>query len=159
MSSIPAASRQGLNSMNGSAFKFRLGNLVSNGVHCVKGNWDFSRDGGAVADFNLKNDDGETILIPSGAVVLNGFVYAKTAVTSGGSATFDFQLNAANDLLAAEAKGSFDTAAKKVQLIPDFATLSDAVVLTADRNLVMSINTAAATAGKLYCYVMYVLTL
>jgi hypothetical protein len=159
MSSSTAAKRALLNKMNSSAFAAQLGNEVSNAVRCVKGIYDFSKVGGAVADYNLVDDDGVPVVIPSGALIVNGFFYTKTAVTSGGSATIDFQLNSANDLLAAEAKTSFDTAAKVKVLIPDYATAADWIVLTADRNLVMSVNTAALTAGKVYCYVQYVLTL
>lgn len=159
MTSIPVANRQGLNNMNASAFKFRLGNIASNNIHCVKGVWNFATDGGAVASYNLKNDDGETILIPSGALILNGFSFAKTAFTSGGSATIGVQIEAANDLLSAEAKTSFDTINKVKSFIPVFATSSTWIVTTVDRNLVLKVNTAAATAGKIYCYVQYVLTL
>lgn len=136
--------------------KNKLGSELSKGFNCAKGNWKFSRDGGAVGDINLKGLDGvETVVIPSGAVIVNAFVVVKTAVTSGGSLTLDLNSEAANDLLAATAVASL-TLNAKVQGIPDFGTLADSKVMTADRTLSLSFNVAAATAGELDVYVFYV---
>jgi hypothetical protein len=136
--------------------KHKLGDLVHKGFNVAKGNYTFSRDAGAVGDINLKDQDGvSTVVIPSGAIILSAFVYVKTALTSGGSATVDLNSQAANDLLAAEAVASFSLGAK-IQGIPDFGTLADSVVTTADKTLSMSINTAALTAGELDVYVFYV---
>lgn len=136
--------------------KNQLGHELSKTFNCVKGNWKFSRDGGAVGDFNLKGLDGvETVKIPTGAIILNAIVYVKAAVTSGGSLTLDVNSEAANDLLAGTAVASL-TLAAKVAGIPDFATLADSVVTTAERTLTISLNVAAATAGELDVYVFYV---
>jgi len=136
--------------------KHKLGDLVHKNFNVAKGNYKFSRDGGAVSTINLKDQDGVgTIVIPSGAVILNTFVHVTTACTSGGSATLDLNSEAANDLLAAEAVASFSSGAK-IAGIPDFGTLADSVVTTADRTLSVSINTAALTAGEFNVYVFYV---
>lgn len=130
--------------------------ILGKTFNCAKGSWSFSRDGGAVGDINLKAADGvTTVVIPSGAVVLNVFCVSTTAVTSGGSLTLDLNCNAANDLLAATAVASLTTNAK-IQGIPDFGTLGDAIITTADRTLTLSFNVAAATAGVLDVYVFYV---
>jgi len=136
--------------------KNRLGHELSKVFNCVKGNWKFSRDGGAVGDYNLKDLDGvSNLTIPSGAIIISSFVYAKAAVTSGGSLTLDVNVNAANDNLAAQAVAGL-TLGAKIQGIPDFGTLSDSVVCTADRTPSISFNTAAATAGELDVYIFYV---
>lgn len=136
--------------------KNKLGSELSKTFNCAKGNWKFSRDGGAVGDINLKGLDGvETVVIPSGAVIVNAFVIVKAAVTSGGSLTLDLNSEAANDLLSGTAVASLSLNAK-VQGIPDFGTLSDSKVMTADRTLSLSFNVAAATAGELDVYVFYV---
>jgi hypothetical protein len=149
--------KDGLNKSNDwVSAKNKLGDLVHKNMNCVKGSYKFSRDGGAVGDINLKDQDGvSTLVIPSGAVILNAFVHVTTALTSGGSATIDLNSQAANDLLAAEAVASFSSGAK-IQGVPDFGTLADAVVTTADKTLSLSINTAALTAGELSVYVFYV---
>lgn len=149
--------RDALNKSNDwAAAKNKLGDLVHKGLNVVKGNYKFSRDGGAVGDINLKDQDGlSTVVIPSGAIVVNAFVYASVALTSGGAATVDLNSQAANDLLAAEAVASFSLGAK-IQGIPDLATVADYVVTTADKTLSMSINTAALTAGEMDVYVFYV---
>lgn len=136
--------------------KNKLGDLVHGSFNVAKGNWKFSRDGGAVGDFNLKDSDGTTsVKVPSGAIILSAMVYVKEAVTSGGALTLDVNSEAANDLLAATAVGSL-TLAAKIQGVPDFGTLADSVVATAERTLTISLNVAAATAGELDVYVFYV---
>jgi len=148
--------RYALNRMNSSARKYDLGDALAGTLRCVIGTYRFTRDGGAVGDITLKDENGVAVSIPSGSIVLNCFTVARTALASGGSATLDLNLNTANDLLAASAFGSH-TLGAKVQGIPDFGTLADSVSLTADRNLTMSINTAALTAGALDVYVFCVL--
>lgn len=149
--------RDALNKSNDwAAAKNKLGDLVHKNFNCVKGNWKFSRDGGAVGDYNLKDADGvSTVKIPSGAIILSAFFYAKAALTSAGAMTVDVNSEAANDLLAAEAVASF-TLGAKIQGVPDFATLADSIVTTAERTLSISLNAFAATAGELDVYVFYV---
>lgn len=138
--------------------KNQLGSELSKAVNCVKGNWKFSRDGGAVSDITLKGLDGvETVKIPNGAIVTHAFVYVKSAVTSGGSLTLDLNLQSAtaNDLLAGTAVASL-TLGAKIQGIPTQQTVSTYVVTTAERTLGLSFNVAAATAGEIDVYVYYV---
>lgn len=136
--------------------KNRLGSELAKVPNCVKGNWNFTRDGGTVATYNLKGLDGvETLVIPSGAIVVNAFVYVRTAVTSGGLLTLDVNINAANDTLAGTAVASLTTGAK-ILGIPDFATVADYIVTTADRTVTIDFNVAAATAGDFDVYVFYV---
>lgn len=136
--------------------KHKLGDLVHKNFNVVKGNWKFSRDGGATGDYNLKDQDGSSaVKIPSGAVILSAFVHVVSAVTSGGLLTLDVNSEAANDLLAAEAVANL-TLGAKIQGVPDFGTLADSVVTTAERTLGISLNAAAATAGEINVYVFYV---
>lgn len=152
---ISAAIRALLGKTSWDSYKAGLGAEMNRVPNCAKGTYDFTKVGGAVGDFNLVDDDGAAVKLPAGAIALAVFVYAEVAVTSGGAATIDLNLEAANDLLAAEAKASFSLAAK-VQGIPDFGTLADSVRATVERNLTLSVNTAALTAGKLQVYVFYV---
>jgi hypothetical protein len=138
------------------AAKQQLGTELGKVFNCVKGNWKFSRDGGAVSDITLKDADGvSTLKIPSGALVMGVLVFAKSAVTSGGSLTLDVNVQSANDGLAGTAVASL-TANAKIQGIPDFATVADYLVLTAERTPTISFNVAAATAGELDVYFFYV---
>lgn len=146
-----------LTRMNGTAYKYNLGRLISNSMACVKGIYDFTKVGGAIGTFNLVDDDGAAVVIPSGALILNSFTFVKVAATSGGSATIALNSEGAGDLLAAAAVAGF-TLSAKLQGIPDFGTLADSVLTTAARNLQATVATAALTAGKLEVYVFYVLT-
>lgn len=136
--------------------KNKFGTEMSRVPSIAKGNWKFSRDGGAVATYNLKDMDGvSNIVIPSGAIIRNVYVHVVAAVTSGGSLTLDVNGNAANDLLAAAAVATL-TLNAKLAGIPDFATVADHVILTADRTLTIDLNVEAATAGEINVYVDYV---
>lgn len=119
------------------------------------GYYDFATAGGAVGDYNLVGSNGLSVVLPSGALVLNAIAFVETAVTSGGLLTLDLNIESANDLLAATAVASL-TLSAKIQGIPDFGTLADSVLLTADRTLTASLNVAAATAGKFHVFVFYV---
>lgn len=149
--------RQQLNIMNGTAYKTAMGTQISSKLGCLKGTYDFAKQGGAVGSFNLLGDDDEVVSLPAGALVLNAILFAKTACASGGSATMSLEVESAADLLAATAVASFSSAAK-LQGVPDFGTLADSVLTTAVRNLVFKVAVAALTAGKVECYVFYVLT-
>ena len=146
-----------LTHMNGTAYKYNKGRLISNSMSCVKGVYDFSKVGGAIGSFNLVDDDGNPVVIPSGALILNAFAFVYTAATSGGSATIALTAESAGDLLAATAVASFSASAK-LQGVPDFGTLADSVLTTAARNLQATVAVAALTAGKVEVYVFYVLT-
>lgn len=152
---LSAEKRAGLEVTDWSARKHSLSKELHKVLNCTKGVYNFATDGGAVGDYNLKDDDGAVVKVPSGAVVLNAFARVVTACTSGGLATVDVQLEGANDLLAAAAVASL-TLGANLQGVPDFGTLADAVVTTAERTLQLSVNVAALTAGKVHVYVFYV---
>ncbi len=65
-------------------------------------------------------------------------------------------LESSGDLLAATAKASL-TLAALVQGVPDFATVTDAVLTTVERTLTAEVAAAALIAGKIHAYVFYVL--
>lgn len=140
---------------NGTAEKYKLGNLLSSTLSCVVGEYDFSKQGGAVGSFNLKDKDGVDVKIPANALILNAFAVVRTAATSGGSATIALKAESAGDLLAATAVASFSAAAK-IQGVPDFGTLGDSVLTTAERTLQATVAVAALTAGKINAFVFYV---
>lgn len=149
--------RQQLNRMNGTAYKASLGDNLSSKLGCLRATYDFAALGGAVGAHQLLNDDGEPVSLPAGALVVNAFAFVKTACTSGGSATISLEIESAADLLALTAVASFSAAAK-IQGVPDFGTLADSVLTTAARHPVLSVAVAALTAGKVECYIFYVLT-
>lgn len=149
--------RYALNKMNSVAKQNALGDVLMGQLGCLKGTYRFSRDGGAVSTITLKDDNGVAVSLPSKAIVLSVIVHTVAACTSGGAATIDLNLEAANDLLNAEAVASFSSGAL-VAGIPDFATLTDAVKTTATRTLSVSINVAALTAGSLNVFLTYILS-
>lgn len=141
---------------NGTAYKYKFGDLLSNNLGMVVGTYDFSKQGGAVGSFSLKDRDGNPVKLPTGALILNAFAVVRTAVTSGGSATIALTAESAADLLAATAISSFSAAAK-LQGVPDFGTLADSVATTAERTLTATVAVAALTAGKFDVYCFYTL--
>jgi hypothetical protein len=154
---LTAAQRYALSRMNSTSLAQDLGKRLHHTFGCAVGIYDYSVQGGAVGDYNLKDVNGNDLKLPSGTLIMNVLAFANTAVTSGGSATIDLNAESANDLLAAEAKTSFSLSGT-VQGIPDFATKGDYVLLTAERTLSLSVNTAALTAGKVTVFVFFVYT-
>lgn len=154
---LPVAVKDALNKSNDwSASKNKLGDLVHQTVNCIKGNWKFSRDGGAVGSISLKDQDGlSTFSIPANAVIVNAFLVVRAAVTSGGALTLGLQAEAANDLLSAQAVAGL-TLNAKIQGIPVSGTLSSAVLVTAARVPSLLFSAAAATAGEFDVYIFYV---
>lgn len=113
--------------------------------------YNFAKDGGAVGDITLRGNP-----LPKGALIVNAFIFVETAVTSGGSATIALKTEGTDDILAATAKTSF-TLSASVQGVPDLATVADYKLMTASRNVTMSIAVAALTAGKFRVFMHYVM--
>lgn len=114
----------------------------------VRGKYDFAVDGGAVSTIAITS----STPIPSGSVVVGGYVDVITALTSGGLATIACQVEAANDILTAVAVASWTAGRKNVLPAPTSGALtaSTAVKTTADRNISIVIAAAALTAGVVH---------
>ena len=119
----------------------------------VRGVYDFAVDGGAVSTIAITSGTP----IPSGSVILGGYVDIITTLTSGGAATIACQVEAANDILTAVAVASWTAGRKNVLPAPTTGALtaSTAVKTTADRNISIVIAAAALTAGK-FNVVLYI---
>ena len=116
--------------------------------------YDFSVDGGAVGTLTLELADS----IPTGAVVLGGWVDVQTIVTSGGAATVAVQLEAANDIVnAAAVSGAPWSTTGRKSIIPVF-TGATTVKTSAARQIKIVIGTATLTAGKFEVFLLYLET-
>lgn len=113
------------------------------GVRSTPFEYDFDDDAGALGAYLISR------AIPDGARVVGGHYKVETTFTAAAdAAVVGIGINAENDLKAAEAiaaAAAWDAAAP-VQLP---ATTQDSVLLTADRQVVLSITTAVVTGGKL----------
>lgn len=116
----------------------------------ARAKYDFGVDGGAVGTINLM----PSAVLPSGALILSAFVNVTTVPTSGGAATISLNSEAAGDLQAAAAISGapWSTTGWKA-VTKTFATAP--IKLTADRNIAMTIGTAALTAGVFEVIVFY----
>lgn len=149
---ISAAQRFFLNRMNSTARDTQLGTQLHRGLNCVKARYDFATHGGAVSTINLDDEDGNNIVLPSGAIILDGRIDIITAMaSSGGTGTIALNSESAGDLKAAV---DADTLSGIVATIP-VGTAASSIKLTADRTLTVAIATAALTAGKFDLYVIY----
>lgn len=111
----------------------------------VIGVYDFSVDTGAVADYVL-------FKLPDNTIITNVIIDVVTAFTStGGIGTIALKANAANDLLSAI---DADTLSAIHAGIP-VGTAATSVKLTADRDITLSVATAALTAGKAVIHIEY----
>lgn len=119
------------------------GGYTTAALRSVRARYDFAVDGGAVGDIDLTR----SAQIPSGAVILGGFLEVDTAPTSGGSATIAIKVEGAGDIVAAAAIGGapWSTTGRK-SVVPVF-TGATTVKTTAARKVTATVATAALTAG------------
>ena len=120
--------------------------LDAGGVRCDSVLYDFSEDGGAVGDVSFGRK------LPAGAIVTKVFSDEQTALTSGGAATVQLKSGSVSltDALA------FDSGFAGVEE-QALASSAEAIKLSAEGELKISIATAALTAGKVRFFVQYLL--
>lgn len=130
------------------------GGPVSGAIQWVRARYDFATEGGAVSTIGLL---GQTA-IPSGAVILGGFVDVIVVPTSGGAATVAIQVEAAGDIVAAAAiSGAPWSTTGRKSVVPAW-TGATSVKTTAVRDVSAVIATAALTAGRFDVYLAYIET-
>lgn len=113
--------------------------------------YDFALHGGAVGTITVAND-----VIPDDAVIQDGFLEIKDAITSNGEATVALQISSSEDILAATAKGSL-TAAALLDIVPD-GTATNMIKTAAKQNLSVVVAVADLTAGKFWVCLRYIVT-
>lgn len=117
----------------------------------AKVTYDYEEYGGEIGDITLP------FTLPKAAILLNAFTDVGVDANkdpvplAGAGATVALRLEAADDVVAATAIASLGAPA---QLIPD-GTIANAVQVTEDRDLIMTIGTAAITGGKLNIFLSY----
>lgn len=131
------------------------GGLVTEGlggsVRVLRADYSLAADGGAVGTINLLPAG----TIPSGAIILGGWLEVTTALTSGGAATVSVEVEAAGDVIAAAAVGGapWSTTGRK-NTVPAF-TGASSVATTAARTVTATVAVAALTAGAFRVYLVY----
>ena len=118
--------------------------LNNGGIRVESVHYKFSADGGAVGDISFKR------LLPAGAVVKALILHEIANFTSGGSATVTIKAGS-TALSTAIAVASVATGTTAL------ASSATAIPLAADADIVMSIGTAALTAGELRVFIEYLL--
>lgn len=128
--------------------------VTSTRLKVARGDYSFAVDGGAQGTIALMGGT----LIPSGAIIVGGFVEVTTALTSGGAATIACQVNAANDILTAVAVASWTTGRKNIlpAMTSGALTASTSVKTTAARDISIVIAAADLTAGAFKVVLFYV---
>lgn len=128
------------------AQKLQLGTeLEERSGKVAKAKYDFSVDAGAIGDITI-----QAAALPKNAVVTRVYSDEQTTLTSGGSATLQLKAGSTSltDALA------FDTAFTGVDSHP-LASSAEAIKLSSASALVLTIATAALTAGKVVFAVEY----
>lgn len=146
----------GLNKASPNAMqKYLLGTVVvSNRMHIAKAKYDFAVQGGAVATGNLVGENGQTVVLPNKAVVVDCLIDVLTPATTSAGGTMALGTGqAGNDLKAALAAASYTGLLACVPV----GSAATSIKLTADRTMTYTIATGALTAGKVWVYVYYIL--
>jgi hypothetical protein len=112
-----------------------VGGPFGNSVEIIRAEYDFAVDAGGVGDLTILTAESECVVFLKYALV-------KTAVTSGGSLTFDLGKGASgNEMINDKAVAALTLDSLHVGAAP--------VELTAGEIVNFQIDTAAATAGKI----------
>jgi hypothetical protein len=113
----------------------------------VRKTWEFAVDGGAVGTVELFEADGDVVLTHFHA-------YVKTTCTSGGSATVALGITGTTDLFVNTTEGAVANLTANAVLKPN--ALADLPTrLASGSKVLMTIGTAALTAGKIEVVVQY----
>src|SRR5574343_2097408 len=137
--------------------KVKFGDIVGlNRLRVVKGTYSFAVQGGAVGTIALKDENGGTLTLPSGAIIVHTVNEVTTSLTSGGSATIAITCQSAGDLVTATAVASWDAAVNTVTNNVLLGTPSTALKLTAERTVSAVVAVAALTAGVANIWVWYI---
>lgn len=122
-------------------------------IKVARGDYSFAVDGGAVSTIALMG----STQIPSGAVIIGGYIEVTTQLTSGGAATIAVQVESAGDIVAATAVASWTAGVKNILPADTSASLTAAtrIKTTAARDISAVIATAALTAGVFKVVLFY----
>ncbi len=104
--------------------------------------YDFAKHGGAVGDITVYGDG-----IPKGAVINNGIIHAKAAITSGTAATIAIKAIGSEDVLAAYTGASLTLNALKA-VVPVGTAATSFRVTSSINSLTFTVASVALTAGK-----------
>lgn len=127
----------------------------------VKGAWQYANQGGAAnSDIVLKDEEGNPVILPQGALITDCLIDITAPVTAGAitSAVIGFSSNAVGDLKAntvAHTAGYNSTT--KLDCIP-VSTAATTIRMASEASLKMRIGSEALTGGKINLYVNYVLS-
>ena len=113
--------------------------------------YDFAKHGGAVGAITVGPK-----LLPKGAIISDGLIHVKTAVTSAGAATLQIKAVGADDILASTAKASL-TLNAILDTVCD-GTAANMIRCTAYTQLTFTVGTAALTAGVVAVALRYSVT-
>jgi hypothetical protein len=113
----------------------------------ARGEYSFATDGGAVSTITLRGAGALGGQVPSGSIIIGGYIEVDTILASGGSATVAVGLESTTDLLAATAFGSAPWSSTGRKSVIPVGTGVTTVKATASRSITITIATAALTAG------------
>jgi hypothetical protein len=121
-------------------------------VRVAKFEYDFAKHGGAVGAITVKGKP-----VPAGAIILDGGIHVKTAVTSTGNATVALKAIGADDLSDAVAKANL-TANAMLAIKPVGTAATWIRVATGFDSLTFTVGTEALATGKIAVWLKYVVT-
>lgn len=125
-------------------------NLMYNTGHAL---YDFAVDGGAVGVITPS----QGLTLPNKAIIIGGLLDIVTTLTSGGAATIAIGTSAGSSATSLKAATAVATYAAGLLAIVPVYTAASAVKMTAAGNVILTVATAALTAGKMGLQLTYVI--
>lgn len=128
---------------------------IMEGTRAVKtwiGDYSFAVDGGGTGTITLRSESGP---IPTGAVVVAGYLDVTTAFTTAASGTGAISVNSAGDMVAATIVSGAPYSTTGLKDIVPTAIGSTSVKTTASRAPTFAIAVGAITAGVFKLVLLY----
>lgn len=135
----------------------RVGTLMSGG-QWLKGQYSYSVSGGTAGLISLKDDEGQAVKLPSGAIIYDCVIDVLTAPTHVGGGTVGeiaIQSAAAGDLKVATATSSYTTASR-IACTPT-GTAASSIKMASETTLKIRSSSDLA-GGKINVWVSYVVS-
>lgn len=119
--------------------------LLKGEKQLIKFEYDFAKDGGAISEIAMRNASQNSL---NGAKILNAYVVVETELDSAGTPVVSFGINGALTRYIGSSYAALSSGGAGVAQGVDLLLAGDANDVP-----VMSVGTAALTAGKLALYI------
>ncbi len=140
-----------LNRIDDPSLKAKFARIL-NSDKVIVGQYNFATQGGAVSAINIKDVDGNDVVLPAGYIVKRVFAYTVAAVTTSASGTLSLGYSGAVTALMGVTAAS-DMEIGEFVLGAPIETIATMLAISSAKTVQVDIATGALTAGKVNFFI------